>query len=252
MAVQRTSRGAGLGLQHERAGEEPGAPARAVPGDRLVESGPAVRSGQEQRGAPVAGFQYWFQWSGRDIADGCRERVVDVFESLGRDPAAVPHVIWNAVLDGGFAAAFRFHFQEAGGAVHVGPGADLEAPAPAPGRQHVAVQLWGVEVDGVVVKRPFSVHLQDSEVSVEGRQQLLALLGRDDVFAVYPGLQRRGGVQFLQPDCGQVPEVAGNAGAHAAPAVVGASWCRGSSSRVPGLAAALGRTLRGAPPGRYA
>ena len=112
----------------------------------------------------------------------------------------------NAFLDGGLAAAFGLHLQEAGGAVEVGPGADLVPPTPAPGRQQVAVPFGGIEVHGVVLEGPQSVHLENADAGVKRGQKLPGPQDGDDVLAVHPGLQCRRGVQLLQPHGRQVPE----------------------------------------------
>ena len=127
-------------------------------------------SGRKSVVLPVPGLDYGAECSLGNTANGRRKRLVDVIQALRRQAGTVRRFVGDAFLDGGFAGTFGFDLQEAGCAVHVGPGADLVPATAAACGQQVAVQLRGVEVDGVVGEGPYAVHLQDAGPAGEGRQ----------------------------------------------------------------------------------
>ena len=165
----------------------------------------------------------------RHLTDGGRECPVTYSSPSAVSRARSPRQVRDAFLDGGLAGAFGLDFQEADGAVHIGPRADLVAAAPAVGGQQVAVQAGGVEVDGVVGEARASVHFQDPGFGAERGQDLAGRCRRNQILAVNPGLQRGFRGQFFQSHGGKLAQLRhdrfGVDAAHATPAEVGTD-CR--------------------------
>jgi hypothetical protein len=178
-----------------------------LPGDVRIDRCAAAGLREVEGGPAVAGFQHGTQGAGRNVANGRGQGFVDVLQALCCEPGAVRDVIGDAFLDGGRPRPLGFDLEETGAGVRVSPGADLVAAATAAGRQHVAVQLRGVEVHGVVGEGPEAAHFEDAGLASEGCQRLAGSRGGDHVLPVHPGLQGSFGVELLEADrrqCGQL------------------------------------------------